>query len=59
MLMKKRNAADPDDHTNSGDQSVALVEEELTVRTRQVAKGTVRVEVGTETSPRRDPGHCF
>jgi stress response protein YsnF len=49
MLMKKRDVTTPDDHTIPGDQSVPLVEEELTVRTRQVAKGTVRLEVGTET----------
>ena len=47
--MKKRNAADSDYHAASGRPAVPLVEEELNVRTRQVAKGSVRVEVTTET----------
>jgi stress response protein YsnF len=47
--MNKRNAPDHGNGANEEAPSVPVVEEELTVATRQVAKGTVRVEVRTET----------
>jgi stress response protein YsnF len=48
-VMNKRNDADHGNEPNEEAHSVPIVEEELTVATRQVAKGTVRVEVRAET----------
>src|SRR5689334_16099449 len=47
--MTKRNDPDPDNRPKEQPPSVPVIEEELTVAKRQVAKGTVRVEVRTET----------